>query len=145
LLHTAGKLAWAIINAVFAYFNTRQPIKGRGANITIMAIATVHKTFADIAASRHIHAKSIARVLMDDAPGPPHEGAAPGLGQSRHIHPLTIVGKLKFAFAGLIKRRQATKQGRFARPGLTDNAKDLSRPQLKGDIPAADTLPVESG
>ena len=142
LLHASGEMLRQVVDAIRINFDARQPVTGDAPDLAIIALARVHQALADIATSRNAHAQTVAGVLMHDAPGAPHEGAAFGLGQGGHIQPLTIIGELDLTAGRLIKRRQAAQQGRFSRAGLADNAENFARPQLKRDGAAADAFAI---
>src|SRR5262249_31043396 len=74
LLHAARDRGWPVIDASRIYLDARQPIHRRAADRAVVAVAPVHQALADIAAGRDGHAQTIARVLMDDAPGGAHQG-----------------------------------------------------------------------
>ena len=110
-----------------------------------MTVAAIHQPLADIAARRNIHAQSVARILVDDAPFGPHHRAARGFGQRENIDHFVVVAKQHLAVAGRIKARETTQQGRFSRSRFTDNAQYFAGPQREGNILATDALAIIFG
>ena len=109
-----------------------------------MPIAAIHQAFADIAAGSDVHAQPVARVLMDDAPGRAHQAAALLLGDRVDIERLRAAPEQHFALVGFVDAGEAAQQGRLARAGFADDAEHLARPEVEGDIGAADALAIEA-
>ena len=109
-----------------------------------MPVAAIHQAFADIAAGGHVHAQAVARVLVDDAPGRAHQAAALLLGHRVDVERLRAATEQHLARVGFVDAGKAAQQGRLARAGFADDAEHLARPEIEGDIGAADALAIEA-
>ena len=72
-----------------------------------MAIAAIHQPLTDIAASRHIHAQTIARILVNNAERATHHSAPLRLRQMMEINHCAVIIEKNPSGGRLIKTRKA--------------------------------------
>ncbi len=134
----------AIVDAGAGNLDTLQPIQRALADLPVMPVSAVHQPLADIAAGRDIHAQAITRVLVNDAPGRAHQPAALLLRHGIDVERLAGAAKQHRAGIGPVDPGETAQQRRFARAGFADNAQHLARPEIEGDIGAADALAIKA-
>ena len=111
-----------------------------------MAVADRHQPLADIGAGRDRHAQAVGGVLVDEAPVGAHQEAALRLAHAVEIAKRAVAHAVGDRAGGRHHPgRDAVEQRRLARAGLADHGQHLARPQLEGDILAADARAIEFG
>ena len=114
LLHTAGKGARAVVDAVGCNFDPAQPVDSLIADVAVMPRADGHQAFTHIAACRYPHPQAVTRVLVHKGPIGARHAATLGLCHCDSV--AQALGGIKDHAPGVggHMARKARQQRRFA-------------------------------